>query len=375
MAGPPRNPKRSDARRTANEAMPVKRTGTIALLGRPNVGKSTLLNALLGERIAITSHHPQTTRDRIAGILTKDETQFVFLDTPGVHAAKTKLGERMNHLAKSTANECDVVLFMADVDAREGQEPRVSDVDWKLLETIPATKPVVLLLNEIDRITPRSRLLPFLSAFGELRAFTAVVPISALRLDGVDRILEEISRVLPEGEHAYADDELSDKPVRFFIAEFVREQVLKRTRQEVPHGVAVTVESFEEGPKLVRISVTVHVAKESHKAILIGDGGKMLTAIGTAARLRAEQMLGNRVHLQTWIRTTPGWFDDAAKLEELGYVEEKAERAKRNKKKRTTPRSPTQKHRSASAGASSKTKAPKEAGGSTERRSTATKHV
>lgn len=374
--------------------------GTIALLGRPNVGKSTLLNALLGEPIAITSHHPQTTRDRIAGIVTRDEMQFVFLDTPGLHAPKNKLGERMNHLAKATASDCDVVLFMADVDARDGREARVAPQDETIVKSIPETKPTILLLNKVDRITPRSNLLPFLTAYGALRDFAAVIPISALKSDGVERLLGEIGKLLPESEHAYAADELSDKPVRFFVAEFVREQILRRTRQEVPHGVAVTVESFEEGKGIVRIGVTVHVAKDSHKAILIGDGGQMLAAIGTAARRRAETMLGTRVHLQTWIRTTAGWFDDTAKLDELGYAEDREARAKRRKADRAKGKDPRAKggpakgktgrakgerargNAASNSSAPSKSaparqtkKAPKEAGGSGKRPVAATKTV
>lgn len=307
-------------------AMPTTRAGTVALLGRPNVGKSTMLNALLGERIAITSAKPQTTRDRIAGILTRDGAQFVFLDTPGIHKAKHRLGERMNQLATSAAEECDVALVMTDADGTP--EPRIPDADKEIVASIPAKTPSVLAINKVDRVHPKSLLFPLLEEYGKLRPFEAVVPVSALRGDGVERVLSEVKKLLPEGEALFDEDDVSDKPVRFFVGEFVREQILRRTRQEVPHGVAVSVESFEEGPKLVRIAVTVHVAKDSHKGIIIGDGGKMLVAIGKAARERAEQLIGRKVHLDTFVRTTAGWFDDPSRLEELGYSDDTPKKKK-----------------------------------------------
>jgi GTPase len=322
----------------------VTRAGTIALIGRPNVGKSTLLNALLGERIAIVSHHAQTTRDRIAGILTRSGVQFVFLDTPGLHRARHKLGERMNELARAAAAECDVAIFMTEPDMRQTPEglavhPEVREDDRAILAAIPAKTPVVLLINKIDKIKKKQLLFPLLEAYGKERDLAAIVPVSALKGDGRGAILDEVAKLLPEGEPLFDEEELSDKPVRFFVAEFVREQVLRRTRQEVPHGVAVTVESFDENPKLVRIAVTVHVAKESHKGIIIGDGGKMLGTVGRAARLRAEELLGRKVHLETFVRCTPGWFDDAARLVDMGYSDDggKPAKKKRGGKPRTRP--------------------------------------
>lgn len=316
------------------------RAGTVALVGRPNVGKSTLLNALLGERIAITSHHAQTTRDRIAGILTREGSQFVFLDTPGFHRARHKLGERMNEVARSAAGECDVAVFMTEPSTRQTPEglavnPTVRDDDRTILAAIPANTPVVLLVNKVDKIKPKHLLFPFLEAYGKEREFAAIVPVSALKGDGVEAVLAEVAKLLPAGEALYDEEELSDKPVRFFVGEFVREQVLRLTRQEVPHGVAVTVESFDENAKLVRIAVTVHVAKDSHKGIIIGDGGKMLGTVGRAARLRAEELLGRKVHLETFVRTTPGWFDDAARLVDMGYADEAPAKRKRAGKPRT----------------------------------------
>lgn len=309
----------------------TQRAGTVALLGRPNVGKSTLLNALCGERIAITSHHPQTTRDRIAGIVTRPGAQLVFLDTPGVHSARHKLGERMNHLATSSAADCDVVIFMTDVAAQPQNKPRPEDV--QILRGVPEGKPVVLVINKIDRVKPRELLFPVLEEHAKLRDFAAVVPIGALRGDGAERLIEEVAKLLPEGEAIYGDDEITDKPVRFLVSEYVREQILRRTREEIPHGVAVTIESFEEGAKVHKISATIHVAKDSHKGILIGNGGTMLKEIGMAARKTAERLVGHKIHLTTFVRATPKWFDDPARLAEMGYVDEAPK-----KQKKTAPK-------------------------------------
>jgi len=328
----------------------TSRAGTIALVGRPNVGKSTLLNALLGERIAITSPHPQTTRDRIAGVLTLDDVQYVFLDTPGVHTARHKLGERMNDLALAAAADSDVAIFMTDVEVRGVGEAAsiglaVREDDRAILRAIPEGTPTLLLLNKVDRVKPKSLLFPLLEALGKERDFAAVVPVSALKGDGTRAVLAEVAKLLPEGEPLYDPEELSDKPVRFFVSEFVREQILKRIQKEVPHGVAVTVEAFDEGQKLVRISVTIHVAKDSHKGILIGGGGKMLASIGTAARRRAEGLLGRQVHLETFVRSTPGWFDDAARLADMGYTDGVGARKKAPARRPSRPNRPNRPNR------------------------------
>ena len=321
------------------------RAGTIALVGRPNVGKSTLLNALLKERIAIVSHHAQTTRDRIAGILTRDGVQFVFLDTPGFHRARHKLGEHMNEVARAAAAECDVALFLTEPETRRGTDGidvsgTVREDDRAILAAIPQNTAIVLVLNKIDKVKKRQLLMPLLEAYGKERSLAAVVPVSALKGDGMELILGEVAKLLPESEPLYEEDELSDKPVRFFVSEFVREQILLRTRQEIPHGIAVTVESFDENAKLVRIAVTIHVAKESHKGIIIGDGGKMLVAVGTAARKRAEQLLDRKVHLETFVRATPGWFDDAARLVDMGYAGEAGTKTKKKRAARPRAQAP-----------------------------------
>jgi GTPase len=338
------------AKTPKGKPVPKGRAGTIALVGRPNVGKSTLFNAMIGERIAIISHHPQTTRDRIAGILTTQGTQLVFQDTPGIHQPKTKLGRRMNEVASGTAEEADVVVFVVDVPADPVAEAQRAEAtrekDAAVLRGVPKDKPVVLVVNKIDRIKEKSKLLDVLTAYSALHDFAAVVPVSAKKRDGIERLRAVLGELLPEGELLYPEDDISDRPVRFFIAELVREQVLMRTREEVPHGIAVTVDAFEEPPTkasvpataasrpafgrtsgkrspVTRITLSIHVAKDSHKGIIIGQGGKMLTAIGTAARERAERLLGQRVHLDIRVKATPDWFDNASRLIELGYGDDK----------------------------------------------------
>ncbi len=317
-----------------------KRAGTVALVGRPNVGKSTLLNAILGERIAIVSHHPQTTRDRIAGIFTREGTQFVFQDTPGLHTARNRLGTRMNAVASGTAEECDVTVFVVDVSAAANAEIRPEDTKvlaqlTKRSSDSEEAPPILLVINKIDRVTEKAKLIDVLAAFGGMHDFAAVIPISAKKRDGIDRLLDEIAKRLPEQDFLFPEDELSDKPLRFFVSEIVREQVLMRTREEVPHGVAVTIDSYEEpNPKrktakaVTIVKLTVHVAKDSHKGIIIGAGGKMLKEIGTAARMRAERLIGSQVHLDIKVKATPNWFDDDARLLDLGYGEAKAKRAR-----------------------------------------------
>jgi GTP-binding protein Era len=290
------------------------RSGRVALLGRPNVGKSTLLNVLLGEPIAIISSHPQTTRDVVRGVMTRGDTQYVFLDTPGVHSAKNRLGTWMNEAARGQAREADVVVLLVEPE----RGPDMNAADIKLARELEGV-PTVLVINKIDRVKHKTDLLPILSAFSEAHTFAATVPMSAKRSDGIERLLKEVRELLPEQPFLYEPDTLSDQPVRFFVAEFVREQILQHTRQEVPHGVAVVVERFDESSDVPRIEIAIHVAREGHKGILVGAKGNMMKRIGTAARMRVEKMLGRKVHLKLWVRTTPDWMNDPAKLRDLGY--------------------------------------------------------
>jgi GTPase len=293
------------------------RAGRVALIGRPNVGKSTLLNTLLGEPIAIVSLHPQTTRDTVRGVLTAGDTQFAFVDTPGLHEPRTRLGKWMNETARQAARDADVLVLLVEAP-RDDKAPRPSPADLALAAELPKL-PTVLAINKVDKLKDKSQLLPLIAAFAEAHPFATTVPISARRANGTERLLAEVRALLPEQPFLFESDTLSDQPVRFFVAEFVREQILKATRQEVPHGVAVVVERFDESGKMPHIEVAVHVARDAHKKILIGAQGQMLKRIGTAARARVEQMLERRVHLQLWVRTTPDWMDDPARLRELGY--------------------------------------------------------
>lgn len=291
-------------------------------MGRPNVGKSTLLNAIVGEPLAITSHKPQTTRDRITGVLTKDEAQLVLVDTPGLHEPRTRLGERMNREARGAIEGSDVVVFVTDV----GKEPsaRVHDGDLPLLASLPKV-PTVLVLNKVDRVKTKDRLLPLLEAYEKAHPFVALVPLSARAREGtagrkgIARLVEVIRELLPAGERAYEADALTDKPTSFFVAEAIREQILLKTEAEVPHGVAVVIERFDESGKTVKIDASIAVDKPSHKRILIGRGGAMLKEIGTAARARIEELVGRKVHLSLWIKVAPRWQESDAKLAELGY--------------------------------------------------------
>jgi GTP-binding protein Era len=309
------------------------RAGRVALLGRPNVGKSTLLNALLGEPIAITSPHPQTTREAVRGVLTLGPTQYVFVDTPGLHVARSKLGDRMNRTARDVASEADAVVLVAEVrpgrasaapraGAGEAAKPAFSTSDYEgdlALARELGRLPAVLVLNKIDKLPDKTLLFPILEAFAAAHAFAAIVPMSARKGDGAPGLLKELRELLPEQPFLYEADTLSDQPERFFVAEFVREQILKHTRQEVPHGVAVVVERFDEKDDVPHIELVIHVAREAHKKILIGAQGRMMKTIGTAARVRVEKMLGKKVHLRLWVRATPDWMNDPAKLRELGF--------------------------------------------------------
>ncbi len=303
-------PKRPQTQKVAPTT--ATRSGTAAIVGRANVGKSTLLNAMIGVPLAITSSKPQTTRDRILGIRTGDNAQIVFVDTPGMHVAKTKLGTRMNREARDAARDADVILLMTD-------SPKPTEEDQAIAKELP--KQVILVLNKIDRITDKTVLFDALTAHAAVRDYLAIVPISAKSGNGVDRVLNEVRSVLPEGEMGFDEETLTDRPTRFFVAEYVREQVLKKTREEVPHGVAVVIERFDEPlkSKVATIEAAIHVDRESHKRIVIGKGGLMLKEIGIASRRRVEALLGHKVHLKLWVRVTPGWYRTDAGLKQMGY--------------------------------------------------------
>ena len=294
--------------------MPAKQhVGRVALVGRPNVGKSTLLNVMVDEKIAIVSPHPQTTRQRLLGVRTDRTSQIAFVDTPGLQLGSTpprhRLGVRMQNEALESLRDADAVLVVVDARA----EP-----DAELLAVVP--KGAVLALNKVDLVRPRSRLLPTLEAWQKAHDFAALVPISAKTGSGVADLLRELGERLPPGEPLFDEDTLTDRPARFLAAEIVREKLLLRTRDEIPHGIAVTVDRFDElGKRGTRIALTIHVPKESHKKIVVGRAGAVLKAVGTAARHELSRLLGVPVHLSLWVRVTPDWVDDPKALGELGF--------------------------------------------------------
>jgi GTP-binding protein Era len=295
------------------------RAGRVALVGRPNVGKSTLLNALLGEPIAITSHHPQTTRDSVRGVLTRPEAQYVLVDTPGLHEPRTQLGRRMNEAARRAMRGADVVVLIVEAP-REPRRPATDAADFAILAELP-NLPTILAINKVDRLRDKSVLLPFIASLTNKHEFTSTVPLSARKADGTERLLDEVRALLPEQALLFEPDTLSDQPVRFFVAEFVREQILKHTREEVPHGVAVAVLRFDESGKMPIIEVGIYVAREAHRKILIGANGRMIKSVGIAARARIERMLSRKVRLELRVHHAPGWMDDAGRLREFGFEE------------------------------------------------------
>jgi GTPase len=303
------------------------RFGTVALVGRTNVGKSTFLNAALGERLAIVSPLPQTTRDTLLGVVNSGDAQLAFVDTPGLHRPKNELGRRMNQEAHESLRSADAALFMTDALEVDNPLRRRSDAaersDAELIELLPAQLPTVLVLNKIDLVRDKTKLLPVLEALGKLREFAAIVPISAKSGDGVDRVLGEVVRLLPEQDVRFAADEITDRPVAFFAREYVREQVLTMFSREVPHAVAVTLDSIEESAQGMHVEATIHVEKLGQRAILVGKGGEKIRDIGIAARQRLTELTGQTVHLKLFVRVTERWRNVPRQLAELGYTSER----------------------------------------------------
>ena len=279
-------------------------SGFVSILGRPNAGKSTLLNALLGTKVAIVAPRPQTTRNAIQGVLTKPQAQIVFVDTPGIHKSTTMLNKRMMDSVRASAS-ADVVLFLVDATARPSEE------DAQALDLIKKLEaPAIAVLNKVDLVSPKQKVLEVITRYQGLHEFAAFVPISALKGDGLDLLLKEIIQRLPPGPELYPKDYLTDQPERFLAAELIREQVLKLTREVVPHAVHVMVEKWEDTPKLIRIAATIYVERPGQKIIVIGTGGSMLKRIGTMARMQIETMTGKKVFLQTFVKVQPNWRED-----------------------------------------------------------------
>lgn len=291
------------------------KSGFISLIGRPNVGKSTLLNLLLGEKIAIISDKPQTTRNRILAVKNHPGGQIIFLDTPGIHRARSRLNQSMVKVALATYNEVDGVCFMIEADHPDNDEN-----DF-ILETLnKVERPVFLVINKIDLIA-KSELLPIMESYSRLRPFVQIIPISALLGEGAELLLGELLKILPEGPKLFPEDMITDLPERFLVAELIREKVFQLTREEIPYATAVAVEDFKEREEknLIVIKATIQVERESQKGILIGEKGQMLKEIGRFARQEIEALLGARVFLELWVKVEKNWREDPRALRRLGY--------------------------------------------------------
>jgi GTP-binding protein Era len=290
-------------------------SGFISIIGRPNVGKSTLLNALLGEKIAIISDKPQTTRNRILGIVNRPDAQMVFMDTPGIHKPMHKMNEVMVKTALATYNEVDVILMLVEATEPPGGGDRF------IIETLSEVKtPVFLLINKVDLIE-KEKLLPLIQECSKLYNFAEIIPVSALRND-LGGLLEAILKRLPQGPKYFPDDQLTDQPERFVVSELIREKIFELTKEEIPYSTAVVIEEMKEEPDITRITAVIYVERDSQKGILIGKGGDMLKQIGTRARLDAEKLLGTKIFLKLWVKVKKGWREDERMLRNIGILGE-----------------------------------------------------
>jgi len=289
------------------------RSGFVAIVGRPNAGKSTLVNRLVGQKIAIVTSKPQTTRNRVQGIVTKPQGQIVFIDTPGLHEADSALGRQMMQEVAAALEGIDVLLLMVDASS---MHPHADDL---LLQKANRFRgKTILALNKVDRL-PRPKLLPLIESFSKAFEFSAIVPISALKGDGCDDLLGEILKQLPQGEPYFPEDQVTDQPERFLAAEIIREKAIQLMYHEVPYALAVVVEKYEENPKLLRIEAVMNVERDSQKKILIGHKGEMLKKIGTEARKELEGILGSKIYLGLFVKVAPDWRENPQKVRELDW--------------------------------------------------------
>ncbi|AIF66831.1 GTPase Era [Terribacillus saccharophilus] len=295
------------------------RSGFISIIGRPNVGKSTLLNRFVGQKISIMSDKPQTTRNRIQGVLTQDDAQFIFIDTPGIHKPKHKLGDFMVKTAENTMNEVDAVMFMVNAEEGYGRG------DQFILERLQRVEgPVFLVLNKIDKVHP-DKLLELIELYKDKLDFTEIVPISALEGNNTARLLETLKGYLPEGPQYYPEDQVTDHPERFVVSELIREKVLHLTREEIPHSIAVVIEAIENrhsDTEKVFIQATIITERKSQKGIIIGKQGSMLKQVGKLARRDIEMLLGSKVFLELWVKVQPDWRNKQAQLNDYGFSRE-----------------------------------------------------
>ncbi len=289
------------------------KSGFATLIGRPNVGKSTLMNTLIGQKIAITSNKPQTTRNRIQTVYTSEEGQIVFLDTPGIHKAKNKLGDYMVNVAQRTLSEVDVILWLVEPGDYIGAGER------HIIEQLKNTKtPVILVINKIDTVK-KELILTYIDAYRKELDFAEIVPVSALKKDGMDVLITCIMKYLPYGEPFYDEDTVTDQPMRQIVAELIREKALKCLEEEIPHGIAVTIEQMKYRKRIVDIEATIICEKDSHKGIIIGRQGSMLKKIGSMARPDIEELVESQVNLKLWVKVKKDWRDSDFLLKNFGY--------------------------------------------------------
>lgn len=298
--------------------MEIKRSGIITIVGRPNVGKSTLLNALVGEKIAIVSHKPQTTRNRICGIVTKGDKQFVFTDTPGLNKARNRLGEYMEGDVRASINDVDAAVLVVEPVPTPGEQEK------ELVRRIKAIGvPAVLVINKVDTLEQKEKVLEVIAAYQALHDFADIVPLSALKRDGVDELLQVLERFLPEGPELFPQDMTTDQPEKQVMAEILREKMLMNLNQEIPHGTAVEITKFSERDSgIIDCEATIYCEKANHKGIIIGKHGDMLKRISTSARIDMERFMGTKVFLTTWVKVKENWRDDLMAVQNFGYRDE-----------------------------------------------------
>lgn len=294
------------------------KSGFVALIGRPNVGKSTLMNLLIGQKIAITSNKPQTTRNRIQTVYTEERGQVIFLDTPGIHKAKNKLGEYMVNVAERTLDEVDVVLWLVEPSNFVGAGEQLIAEKLKKSGT-----PVVLVINKIDTVK-KEEILKFITTYKDLLDFAEIVPVSALKAENTDRLVDVLFEYLPEGPMYYDEDTVTDQPERQIVAEIIREKALRLLNDEIPHGIAVEIDRMKDRPAgdITDIEATIICERDSHKGIIIGKQGSMLKKIGTQARISMENLLDRRVNLKIWVKIRKDWRDNDVMIKNFGYRDE-----------------------------------------------------
>ncbi|MGG0716451.1 GTPase Era [Robertmurraya massiliosenegalensis] len=294
------------------------KSGFISIIGRPNVGKSTFLNRVIGQKIAIMSDKPQTTRNKVQGVLTTNDAQLIFIDTPGIHKPKHKLGDFMMKVAQNTLKEVDIVLFMVNAEEGYGRGEEFILEKFKSVKT-----PIFLVINKIDKIHP-DQLLKLIESYKEKHPFAEVIPISALEGNNVETLLVQIKKYLPEGPQFYPADQVTDHPERFIVSELIREKALHLTREEIPHSLAVVIEKMErrDDKDVVHVMATVIVERDSQKGIIIGKQGSMLKEIGKRARIDIENLLGSKVFLELWVKVQKDWRNKMTQLRDFGFRED-----------------------------------------------------